>query len=115
METSQSLCIAGMQDRSGESLFNCLPQFTSAGCGRTGTYIAISILLERLRTEGTVDVFHTVRALRLQREMMVQTEVYSFDVPHISSNAFFFQLQYEFIYKTILEYLDSFELYSNFK
>ena len=39
---------------------------TSGGCGRTGTYIAVSILIERLKTEGVVDVFQTVRKLRLQ-------------------------------------------------
>ena len=47
----------------------------SGGTGRTGTFIAVSILLERLKTEGVVDVFHTVRALRLQRPSMVQTVV----------------------------------------
>ena len=47
----------------------------SGGCGRTGTYIAISILLERLKTEGVVDVFQTVRTLRLQRSGMVQSVV----------------------------------------
>ena len=35
----------------------------------------MSILLERLKTEGVVDVFHTVRTLRLQRPGMVQTVV----------------------------------------
>ena len=47
----------------------------SDGSGRTGTFIAVSNLLERLKTEGVVDVFHTVRALRLQRPGMVQTLV----------------------------------------
>ncbi|XP_065904181.1 receptor-type tyrosine-protein phosphatase alpha-like [Dysidea avara] len=70
----------------------------SGGSGRTGTYIAISMLLDRLKVEGVVDVFQTVRALRLQRMHMVQSLV-----------------QYEFCYKTVLEFLDSFELYSNFK
>ena len=49
--------------------------FSSGGCGRTGTYIAVSILIERLKTEGVVDAFHTVRNLRLQRPGMVQSEV----------------------------------------
>ncbi len=53
--------------------FQCL----SGGTGRTGTFIAVSILLERLKTEGVVDVFHTVRTLRLQRPGMVQTVVSS--------------------------------------
>ena len=47
----------------------------SGGNGRTGTFIAISNLLERLKTEGVVDVFHTVRTLRLQRPGLVQTVV----------------------------------------
>ena len=51
--------------------------FCSGGSGRTGTYIAISILLDRLKVEGVVDVFQTVRVLRLQRMNMVQTLVSS--------------------------------------
>ena len=47
----------------------------SGGSGHTGTYIAISILLDRLKVEGVVDVFQTIRALRLQRMLMVQTLV----------------------------------------
>ena len=47
----------------------------SGGTGRTGTFIAISNLIERLKTEGVVDVFHTVRTLRLQRPGLVQTVV----------------------------------------
>ena len=47
----------------------------SGGTGRTGTFIAISNLLERLKTEGVVDVFHIVRTLRLQRPGLVQTVV----------------------------------------
>ena len=49
--------------------------YCSGGCGRTGTYIAISILLERLKTEGVVDVFQTARTLRLQRPSMIQSVV----------------------------------------
>ena len=56
------------------SLCVCLCIYSS-GCGRTGTFIAVSILLERLKTEGVVDVFNTVRSLRLQRPNMVQTVV----------------------------------------
>ena len=47
----------------------------SGGCGRTGTYIAICLLIDRLKTEGVVDVFQTVRALRLQRPGMVRSTV----------------------------------------
>ena len=47
----------------------------SGGCGRTGTYIAMCLLIDRLKTEGVVDVFQTVRGLRLQRPGMVRTVV----------------------------------------
>ena len=49
--------------------------FISGGCGRTGTYIAICLLIDRLKMEGVVDVFQTVRALRLQRPGMVRSVV----------------------------------------
>lgn len=43
--------------------------------GRTGVFIALSITLERMRFEGVVDLFQTVKTLRTQRPAMVQTEV----------------------------------------
>lgn len=47
----------------------------SAGVGRTGVFITLSIVLERMRYEGVVDIFQTVKTLRTQRPAMVQTEV----------------------------------------
>lgn len=70
----------------------------SAGVGRTGVFCALSILIERLKSEGVVDVFQTVKQLRAQRPAMVQTKE-----------------QYEFIYFALREYLDSFDAYSNFE
>lgn len=49
--------------------------FLSAGVGRTGVFITLSIVLERMRYEGVVDLFQTVKTLRTQRPAMVQTEV----------------------------------------
>jgi protein tyrosine phosphatase len=49
----------------------------SAGVGRTGVFITLSIVLERMQYEGVVDVFQTVRILRTQRPAMVQTEVFA--------------------------------------
>lgn len=43
--------------------------------GRTGVFITLSIVLERMQYEGVVDVFQTARILRTQRPAMVQTEV----------------------------------------
>ena len=64
----------------------------SAGVGRTGVFITLSIVLERLRYESRVDVFGTVKQLRAQRPAMVQTED-----------------QYQFCYRAALEYLGSFD------
>ncbi|XP_063235458.1 tyrosine-protein phosphatase Lar isoform X2 [Bacillus rossius redtenbacheri] len=68
----------------------------SAGVGRTGVFITLSIVLERMQYEGVVDVFQTVRILRTQRPAMVQTED-----------------QYQFCYRAALEYLGSFDHYAN--
>uniref|UniRef100_A0A674NGA1 protein-tyrosine-phosphatase n=1 Tax=Takifugu rubripes TaxID=31033 RepID=A0A674NGA1_TAKRU len=54
----------------------------SAGVGRTGVFITLSIVLERMRYEGVVDIFQTVKMLRTQRPAMVQTEV---SIPIVSS------------------------------
>ncbi|XP_026059712.1 receptor-type tyrosine-protein phosphatase S isoform X1 [Carassius auratus] len=67
----------------------------SAGVGRTGVFITLSIVLERMRYEGVVDIFQTVKMLRTQRPAMVQTEE-----------------QYQFCYRAALEYLGSFDHYA---
>ena len=46
----------------------------SAGVGRTGAFIVIDSMLERLKQERTVDVYGHVTCLRSQRNYMVQTE-----------------------------------------
>ena len=50
------------------------PSFSS-GVGRTGVFITLDIILERLAVEGLVDLFQTVKMLRIQRSAMVQTLV----------------------------------------
>ncbi|XP_029988313.1 protein tyrosine phosphatase receptor type Fa isoform X3 [Sphaeramia orbicularis] len=67
----------------------------SAGVGRTGVFITLSIILERMRYEGVVDLFQTVKTLRTQRPAMVQTED-----------------QYQLCYRAALEYLGSFDHYA---
>ena len=47
----------------------------SSGSARTGVFIALKIVLDRMHCEGVVDVFQTAKMLRTQRPAMVQTEV----------------------------------------
>ncbi len=47
----------------------------SSGSARTGVFVALKIVLDRMDCEGFVDVFQTVKLLRTQRPAMVQTEV----------------------------------------
>ncbi|XP_078500293.1 receptor-type tyrosine-protein phosphatase V-like [Lissotriton helveticus] len=46
---------------------------SSAGVGRTGTFICLDRLLQQMKHERVVDVFHTVYTMRLSRYLMVQT------------------------------------------
>ena len=48
--------------------------FFSAGVGRTGAFIVIDAMLERIKHEKTVDIYGHVTCLRAQRNYMVQTE-----------------------------------------
>jgi len=59
---------------------------SSAGVGRTGVFITLSIVLERMRYEGVVDIFQTVKMLRTQRPAMVQTEVGAPALAHTASD-----------------------------
>lgn len=60
----------------GNRLRLCL---CSAGVGRTGCFIVIDAMLERIKHEKTVDIYGHVTLMRSQRNYMVQTEdQYSF-------------------------------------
>ena len=47
----------------------------SAGVGRTGTLIFLDIIMQQMKTEDTISVLHWLRNLRMQRMMMVQSQV----------------------------------------
>ncbi|KAJ8040692.1 Receptor-type tyrosine-protein phosphatase alpha [Holothuria leucospilota] len=71
--------------------------FCHTGVGRTAIWCALSILLERAKAEGVVDVFQTVRTLRQQRQHMVQDTT-----------------QYEFLYQAVLSHLGKLDdMYEN--
>lgn len=61
--------------------------FGSAGVGRTGTLIALDIILQRIQQEKKINIYDTVKQLRRQRVKMVQTSE-----------------QYAFLYQSCLEY-----------
>ncbi|XP_034388520.1 receptor-type tyrosine-protein phosphatase alpha isoform X2 [Cyclopterus lumpus] len=89
--------IAAVQKQQQQSGNHPITVHCSAGAGRTGTFCALSTVLERVKAEGILDVFQTVKSLRLQRPHMVQTLE-----------------QYEFCYKVVQEYIDAFSDYANF-
>ena len=47
----------------------------TGGCGQTGIFLTLANSVERVKAEGTVDIFQTVKLLRQQRPHMVQTLV----------------------------------------
>ena len=47
----------------------------SAGVGRTGTFITLDAMLERINVEKSINIFEFVSNLRKQRVLMVQTAV----------------------------------------
>lgn len=67
----------------GSTVVHC-----SAGCGRTGCFIVIDMMLDMAREEGVIDIYNTVNDLRNRRVNMVQTEE-----------------QYIFIHNAVLEVL----------
>ena len=52
-----------------------LCNYCSAGIGRTGTFIALDVVVYQAQNQDYVDVFGCVEALRNQRVNMVQTQV----------------------------------------
>uniref|UniRef100_A0A667Y855 Receptor-type tyrosine-protein phosphatase n=1 Tax=Myripristis murdjan TaxID=586833 RepID=A0A667Y855_9TELE len=90
--------IAAVQRQQQQSGNHPIIVHCSAGAGRTGTFIALSNILERVKAEGLLDVFQTVKSLRMQRPHMVQTVE-----------------QYDFCYRVVQDFVDIFSDYANFK
>lgn len=77
---------------------NAIVIHCSDGSGRSGALTALMYCLEKVKLEGVIDVFQTVRSMRTQRTSLVQ---------HLD--------QYQFIYTSIRKFLDCFSNYANFK
>ena len=52
----------------------------SAGVGRTGAFIVLDSMLERMKSEDNLNIFEFLKQLRAQRVLMVQTQVKSVQV-----------------------------------
>ena len=46
-----------------------------AGVGRTGTYIAIDAMIDKIKQERKIDIYNFVLQMRRERHLMVQTVV----------------------------------------
>uniref|UniRef100_A0A1X7UYG7 protein-tyrosine-phosphatase n=1 Tax=Amphimedon queenslandica TaxID=400682 RepID=A0A1X7UYG7_AMPQE len=69
----------------------------SDGIGRTGSFMCMYSVLERIKIESVADVFQYIKGARFNRPGLVQNVV-----------------QYEFCHDIILEYINSFDAYHNF-
>ena len=49
----------------------------SAGVGRTGTFITLDAMMERLKKKDDLNIFEFVSEMRTRRKQMVQTMVIS--------------------------------------
>ena len=49
----------------------------SAGVGRTGTFITLDSMLQRLNNDNTLNIYEFIADMRSKRVLMVQTEVSS--------------------------------------
>ena len=47
----------------------------STGVGRSGTFCAVCAAIDRIEAESAVDIFQIVKAMRLQRPMVIRTLV----------------------------------------
>ena len=47
----------------------------STGVGRTGTFIALDTLLDRMRSETSISVFEVVKDMMRRRVLLIQTQV----------------------------------------
>ena len=82
-------------------------------------FCAIATTIERCKTEGVVDVFQVVKALRVQKPgavlNVVSTTIESVIVCANIVCIVLLQEQYQDVFSAVLCFLDSFDTYANFQ
>ena len=85
---------------------------------RSGMFCAIATTIERCKTEGVVDVFQVVKALRVQKPGAVPNVVsvpnVVFSLKFVLQQCNFKQENYKQVFEAVLVYLESFDTYANF-
>ena len=89
--------------------------FYSDGVGRSGTFICLHSQLERLKTEGVVDLFQSAKSARIQRAGLVPDAVCCSKCQCERKNYALFQVHYAFCHEVVACYVDSFDTYANFR
>ena len=56
-------------------LLSCIHDYLSDGMSRTGVFIAAMCEVERVKVEGEVDFFQTIKTMRKKRPHMVYNKV----------------------------------------
>ena len=85
---------------------------------RSGMFCAIATIIERCKTEGVVDVFQVIKAVRIQKPGAVPSVVsilkhdqeysYNGELKILQDNL-------KLIYDAVLVFLESFDTYANFQ
>ena len=75
LETTQYWFIAGMGNSSSHLCYNDNHYLYSDTVSRSGMFCAIATTIDRCKTEGVVDVFQVVKALRIHKPGAVLTVV----------------------------------------
>ena len=84
---------------------------------RSGMFCAIATTIERCKTEGVVDVFQVVKALRVQKPGAVPNVVSDGSLTCIVHCRYIIIMQwhYQLVFDATLVYLESFDMYANFQ
>ena len=97
---------------------NVCPQLSDVVV-RSGTFLVIHSQLERLKTEGAVDVFQAIKSARIQRPGVIPNTV-RMSATQLSVTVLFYfssatKDHYIFCYELLADYVERMEAYHNFK